>query len=77
MSDTAADTEAFTDIVAGIVPDVHMVCLICHDLDEIGPGTEAVCGVKLLGKKPLPGAAQCEDCQKAWVPHILDEHLGD
>lgn len=74
MSDTATDAEAFTDIVAGIVPDVHKVCLICHP-GGIEPGMEAICGVKLLGRKPLPGAAQCEDCEEIWLLHVLG-HVG-
>lgn len=76
MSDTAADTDEFTDIVEGIVPDVHRVCLVCNPGPTV-EGTRAICGVKLLGLKPLPGAAVCDDCETVWAEHIINHMIGN
>jgi hypothetical protein len=70
---TEVEAEAFEDIVSGVLPESHYQCFLCYPEDH--PEPKAICGVRLLGVDPEPGAEMCGECDETVRLHMAEHHL--
>lgn len=52
----------------------HIICGTCYPDGNPPMGTPSLCGEKVLGTKPPPGALKCEECPKCRFEHYFKYH---